>query len=80
MTCAAERRPPSSGYVEPLDQPASTMPNTPKLAQANANRTPIGRSVSCSAVSWPAMDTAGPNGMTEKARNAGTAEISGART
>ena len=56
------------------------MPNTPKLAQANANRTPIGRSVSCRAVSLPAIVTVGPNGMTEKARKAGTAEMSGART
>lgn len=26
ITCAVERRPPSSGYVEPDAQPASTMP------------------------------------------------------
>src|SRR6478752_8909252 len=76
---AALRRPPSSGYVEPDDQPDSTMPYTPRLEQANTTSTPTGRSVSCRNVSWPKIDTCGPNGITEKARNAGTAERIGAR-
>ena len=29
MTCAVERTEPSSGYVDPDDQPPSTMPYTP---------------------------------------------------
>ena len=29
ITCAVDRRPPSSGYVDPDDQPASTIPYTP---------------------------------------------------
>ncbi len=39
----------------------------------------MGASVSCSGVRSPKMLTVGPIGMTEKARNAGTAEITGAR-
>ena len=34
MTCAVERTEPSSGYVEPDDQPPSTMPYTPTDAHA----------------------------------------------
>ena len=34
MTCAVERTPPSSGYVEFDDQPPSTMPYTPTDAHA----------------------------------------------
>jgi hypothetical protein len=34
MTCAVERTAPSSGYVEPEDQPPSTMPYTPTDAHA----------------------------------------------
>ena len=43
------------------------------------NSTPTGRSVSCSAVWWPPIETLGPNGTTLNARNAGTAEMIGAR-
>ena len=35
ITWALERNPPSSGYVEPDDQPASTIPYTPTDAIAN---------------------------------------------
>src|SRR6478736_664267 len=79
ITCAAERSAPSSGYVEPLDQPDRMMPYTPIAEQASTTSTPTLRSVSCSAVSLPAMETVGPNGTTENARNAGTAETIGAR-
>src|SRR3954468_18649397 len=75
---AAERRPPSSGYVDPDAQPESTMPYTPSEEQAKTTRTPTGRSVSCRAVWWPNIDTSGPKGITENARNAGTAERTGA--
>ena len=46
---------------------------------ASTNSTPTGRSVSCSGTLLPLMLTVGPNGMTLKARNAGMAEITGAR-
>ena len=55
------------------------MPNTPSEVQASTNSTPTGRSVSCRAVSLPAIDTFGPNGITAKARKAGIADSSGAR-
>ena len=55
------------------------MPYTPSDEQANTTSTPTGRSVSCSGVWWPKIDTSGPNGITENARNAGTAEMIGAR-
>jgi hypothetical protein len=54
------------------------MPYTPRDEQAKTTRTPTGRSVSCSGVLWPNIDTVGPNGITEKATNAGTAETTGA--
>src|SRR5688572_22993345 len=50
IICAAERRPPSSGYVEPDAQPASTTPYTAIEEQASSTSTEIGTSVSCSAV------------------------------
>src|ERR1700746_3393918 len=62
--CAALRREPSSGYVEPDAQPLSTTPYTPSDEQAKTTRTPTGRSVSCSAVWCPNIDTCGPNGIT----------------
>ncbi len=34
ITCAVDRTPPSSGYVEPDDQPARTSPYTPMLVTA----------------------------------------------
>src|SRR5690349_18027233 len=79
IICAAERSPPSSGYVEPDAQPDSTMPYTPSDEHANTTSTPTGRSVSCNGVWCPNSDTIGPNGMTENARNAGTADRIGAR-
>jgi len=48
---------------------------------ASTYRMPTGRSVSCSGVRCPKIDTslsAGPNGTTAIARNAGMVEISGA--
>src|SRR5664279_6534411 len=71
MTCAAERSAPSRGYVEPLAQPPSTMPYTPKDEQARMNNTATGRSVTCSAVTCPKIDTTPPTGITAKARKAG---------
>src|SRR3954467_3801150 len=41
--------------------------------------TPMGASVSCSGVRWPNRLTVGPRGMTEKARKAGGAAMTGAR-
>ncbi len=55
------------------------MPYTPSDEHANTTSTPTGRSVSCNAVWCPNIDTVGPNGMTENARNAGTADRIGAR-
>src|SRR6187200_140440 len=81
ITCADDLRPPSSAYVEPDDQPASTIPYTPTEATARMNSTPTERSVSCSGVSRSVngTDTTGPSGMTENATNAAVAEITGAR-
>src|SRR5215813_8046778 len=50
MTCAADRRPPSSGYVDPDAYPASTIPYTPSAEHASTTSTPTGTSVSCSGV------------------------------
>ena len=55
------------------------IPYTPSDDIARMNSTPTGRSVSCSAVWWPAIETLGPKGTTLNARNAGTAETIGAR-
>src|SRR3954462_10882112 len=71
---ALERRPPSSGYVEPDAQPASTTPYTLIEEQASSTSTETGTSVSCSAVRWPNMVTTLPNGITENAVNAVVAE------
>src|SRR4051812_43824918 len=45
MSCAAERRPPSSGYLLFDDQPASSSANTPSDEMAMTNRSPMSRSV-----------------------------------
>src|SRR5918999_762523 len=50
MTCAVDRTPPSSGYVEPDAQPASTRPYTPMLVTARMYRTATGMSVNCNGV------------------------------
>src|SRR3954467_3018938 len=77
IICALDRSAPSSGYAEPLDQPASTTPYTPSDDIARMNSTLTGRSVSCSGVVvWPIV-TAGPNGITDIARNAGIVDITG---
>ncbi len=39
----------------------------------------MGASMSCSGVRWPRIDTSGPSGMTENARNAGMVAMTGAR-
>src|SRR5262249_880763 len=79
IICADDRSPPRSGYVEPDAQPASTTPYTPIEEHASTSRTATGMSVSCSGVRWPKTDTFGPNGMTENAVNAQTAEMTGAK-
>src|SRR5918912_683890 len=61
--CALDRRPPSSGYVEPDAQPASTTPYTAIEEQASSTSTETGTSVSCSAVLWPNILTTPPNGI-----------------
>src|SRR4051794_41174157 len=76
---ALDRRPPSSGYVEPDAQPASTTPYTLIEEHASNTSTETGTSVSCNAVWCPKIDTTGPKGMTENAVNAQVAEITGAR-
>src|SRR5699024_12813448 len=56
----------SSEYVDPEDQPASTMPYTPIEVTARIYSTATGISVSCSAV-WVSVNgivTSGPNGIT----------------
>src|SRR3982751_2174925 len=47
---ALDRRPPSSGYVEPEAQPASTTPYTPIDEQASTTSTATGVSASWSGV------------------------------
>src|SRR5438552_225962 len=79
IICADDRSPPSSGYVEPDAHPASTTPYTPIEEQASTSSTATGRSVSCNGVCSPNTDTVGPNGITENAVNAQTAEITGAK-
>src|SRR5436190_17480801 len=76
---ALDRRPPSSGYVEPEAQPASTTPYTPIDEQASTTSTATGVSASWSGVEWPNRCTVGPSGITEKAVNAVTVEITGAK-
>src|SRR3982750_4086925 len=78
IICAAERRPPSSGYVEPDAQPASTTPYTAIDEQASSTSTDTGTSVSCSAGRCPNMFTTPPNGITANAVNAVVAEMTGA--
>src|SRR5919107_3850452 len=78
IICALDRRPPSSGYVEPDAQPASTTPYTAIDEQASSTSTDTGTSVSWSAVRCPKIDTTGPNGIPENAVNATVAEITGA--
>src|SRR5215475_7227994 len=78
ITCAADRRPPSSGYVDPEAYPARTMPYTPIAEHARTTSTATGTSVSCNGVTWPNRFTSGPNGMTANAVNAHTAEMTGA--
>lgn len=79
MTCAVERTPPSSGYVELEDQPPSTMPYTPTDAHARMYSTATGKSVSCSGVTTPKMLTSGPNGMTAYTSSEHSTAIIGAR-
>src|ERR1041384_4302148 len=79
IICAADRRPPRSGYVEPDAQPASTTPYTPIDEQASTSSTATGMSVTCSGVLCPKTETTGPNGMTENAVNAHTVEMTGAK-
>src|SRR5689334_10459278 len=79
IICALDRRPPSSGYVDPDAQPASTTPYTAIEEQASSTSTDTGTSVSCSAVRCPNMVTTPPNGITANAVNAVVAEITGAR-
>src|SRR5919112_3820621 len=62
IICALDRRPPSSGYVDPDAHPASTTPYTAIDEQASSTSTDTGTSVSCSAVLWPNMLTTPPNG------------------
>ena len=47
-------------------------------AIASTYSTDTGKSVSCSGVSTPKIETVGPNGITAKAMNAVVAEITGA--
>ncbi len=55
------------------------MPYTPIDAMARMNSTATGRSVSCSGVWTPKIETSGPIGITPKARNAGAVAMIGAR-
>src|ERR1700754_2054284 len=56
---ALDRRPPSSGYVDPEAHPASTTPYTLIDEQASSTSTETGTSVSCNAVRCPNIDTTG---------------------
>ncbi len=75
---AALRSAASNGYGEPDAQPPSTMPYTPIELVASTTSTPTGRSVSCSTVRCPKIETSPPNGITENATNAGMVETIGA--
>src|SRR5439155_2888194 len=79
IICADDRSAPSSGYVDPDAHPASTTPYTPIDEQASTSNTATGMSVSCSGDSVPKIRTDGPNGITENAVNAHTAEMIGAK-
>src|SRR3712207_5286820 len=78
ITCAVERTEPSSGYVDPEDQPPRTIPYTPTDAHARTYSVATGRSVSCSGVVTPNTVTDGPNGITAKVSSAQNTEIIGA--
>src|SRR4029450_9188337 len=53
ITCALGRKAPSREYVDPDDQPASTIPYTPIEATATMNNTDTGRSITLNgAVIW----------------------------
>src|SRR5664280_180785 len=82
MSCAEERKPPSSEYLLLEDQPASTMPYTPSEPMARRNSTPTPRS---GATSMPPSGTPNtvtslpaPNGITMNVSRATDTEIIGA--
>ena len=65
--------PPSREYGDIDDQPASTKPYTPIEDIARTSSTATGRSVSCSGVLCPPIETIPPNGMIENETSAGAA-------
>src|SRR4029450_11839304 len=80
ITSPLERNAPSSEYVDPDDQPASTIPYTPIEAIATIKSTDTGRSVTCNGVmiSVNGTRTSPAIGMTAKAVIAGMATTNGA--
>src|SRR6266540_80309 len=78
IICALERIDPSSGYFEPLDQPASTTPYTEIELMASTHRMPMSRFASRNGTNRPNRWTPVPNGITANARNAGTIAATGA--
>src|SRR3954468_20115095 len=77
-SCAVERTAPSSGYLEPDDQPASITPYTPMPDIARMNSAPTGGWAPGSYVAWPRMEPAPPIGTTQNKRNAGRIDRYGA--
>src|SRR3954469_26026250 len=78
IICDAARMPPSSGQVEWGAQPASTSPYTPIDEDASTTSTDTGTSATWRTVWWPKTLRSGPNGITEKDRNATPPEMTGA--
>src|SRR3984893_5605045 len=76
---ALERIPPSSGYLEPLDHPASTTPYTASDPIASTHRRPTLRSAISKVARWPKSSTDVPKGIEAKARKAASIEMPGAR-
>src|SRR5690606_16067484 len=78
ISWAEARMPPISGYGEPEAQPPSTTPYTDSAETASSTSTDTDTSVTCNGVRCPNIDTIGPNGITDSAVSAHTAEMAGA--
>src|SRR3954468_19099496 len=80
IICALERRPPSSEYLLFDDQPASTMPYTPRELTARMNRKPIGSGASTISMRPQRPSHGAANGITAQVTRAGMNASAGAST
>jgi hypothetical protein len=78
--CALERSPPSRAYLLFEDQPANTMPYTPRDVSASMNKNPTGRSATTRSILPHRVGSGAPKGITHHAVSAGMKEMIGART